>query len=444
MTRTLQIPPDVWFEIGRFLPNDDLSRMLEVNSSFFNLSMNARYYNISLIFTSGAWSNADRVFCRLQYVSLSFEPLQCRLISESMDHRNPSISKRVRKISVTWTPPPEVPWENRMLAIVNGVKVDSLLNTIDEVVDLFPRLRNILGFHFSYRSTVPTHEYLHFLECVWMEYGTRLRDLSIQGYIWGLEKTLPSAHWHFRYIQEIHVDFEHDHYYTSRLSTIPVLINSMRDTLESLIISSINPKLALNFLDMLGPFPLLRSFELLLSNRYPGYGMPPNPNHFTNKLLRSRNGALKDVSLGFGGQALLDERAGEYVMTWIDGNMSEDPSFLANLQSLHISTPINIEIVLERSSNTLQCLYLKGCGGLVYDQVAFVLGKFMHRPLYDRLEILHLGVFTLSVQLLDSLAGILPGLHELSLFINGGAWEKGEMIPGEQYYCTPVKVSLLA
>jgi hypothetical protein len=50
LSSMMEIPRDVWLYLGQFISDDDLRRLISLNSAFLELGMNARYRDISLHF----------------------------------------------------------------------------------------------------------------------------------------------------------------------------------------------------------------------------------------------------------------------------------------------------------------------------------------------------------------------------------------------------------
>ena len=42
------IPPEIWFHIAKFIPNEDFHDLLGVNNVFFNIAMDIRYREITI------------------------------------------------------------------------------------------------------------------------------------------------------------------------------------------------------------------------------------------------------------------------------------------------------------------------------------------------------------------------------------------------------------
>ena len=42
------IPPEIWFQIAKFIPNEDVCDLLGVNRVFFNIAMDIRYREIMI------------------------------------------------------------------------------------------------------------------------------------------------------------------------------------------------------------------------------------------------------------------------------------------------------------------------------------------------------------------------------------------------------------
>jgi hypothetical protein len=55
---TVMIPDDIWYHVGRFIPDNMLRSLLDVNGVFVDLAMDARYREIT-------FENFDKVTMRL-------------------------------------------------------------------------------------------------------------------------------------------------------------------------------------------------------------------------------------------------------------------------------------------------------------------------------------------------------------------------------------------
>ena len=43
------LPREIWLHVGRFVPDDDLCTLLDVNGAFFNLSMDIQYRIVVIV-----------------------------------------------------------------------------------------------------------------------------------------------------------------------------------------------------------------------------------------------------------------------------------------------------------------------------------------------------------------------------------------------------------
>jgi hypothetical protein len=58
----MELPTEIWLYISKFIPDDTLRQMLEVNRVFYSLSMDIRYREVELKKADPA---SDRMLARL-------------------------------------------------------------------------------------------------------------------------------------------------------------------------------------------------------------------------------------------------------------------------------------------------------------------------------------------------------------------------------------------
>ena len=61
------IPPEIWFHIAKFIPNEDLRDLLGVNSVFFNIAMDIRYRELVVGTTDKDIKTLKRIRCMALY-----------------------------------------------------------------------------------------------------------------------------------------------------------------------------------------------------------------------------------------------------------------------------------------------------------------------------------------------------------------------------------------
>lgn len=67
------IPPEIWFYIAKFIPNEDLRDLLGVNSIFFDIAMDIRYREVWI--TTKAINHTMRTLKRLRSLHFTIETL---------------------------------------------------------------------------------------------------------------------------------------------------------------------------------------------------------------------------------------------------------------------------------------------------------------------------------------------------------------------------------
>jgi len=74
----MEIPRDVWLYLGQFISDDDLRRLISLNSAFLELGLNARYRDIRLHFLE---ERTIRYLVRLMQVTALSTSTQSRFLN---------------------------------------------------------------------------------------------------------------------------------------------------------------------------------------------------------------------------------------------------------------------------------------------------------------------------------------------------------------------------
>ena len=66
------IPPEIWFHIAKFIPNEDLRDLLGVNSVFFNIAMDIRVRYRELVISTRITDKDIKILKRIRCMALYF------------------------------------------------------------------------------------------------------------------------------------------------------------------------------------------------------------------------------------------------------------------------------------------------------------------------------------------------------------------------------------
>ena len=67
------IPPEIWFYIAKFIPNEELRNLLGVNSIFFDIGMDIRYKEVQI--STKAINQTLKILKRLRSLHFTIETL---------------------------------------------------------------------------------------------------------------------------------------------------------------------------------------------------------------------------------------------------------------------------------------------------------------------------------------------------------------------------------
>ena len=288
---------------------------------------------------------------------------------------------------------------------------------------------------------------------IWMSLGSNLHTIHWESPLEKLHLLLlesPSIHFpvlkHLslklqRPVEQAHSDSER-----FRISLAP-FVNRHSSTIRSLSFLGINPPSPpidiISLLSMLDPLPCLQQFTLelgVLSGRYIHISDPL----ILTRFLSIHAATLEHLSLKFSGAGREDGQYHE-VDDAFGAMFSAGLRNLVVLEIRHCGfSPLKGGIVksARHFSDTITTLVIESESkfslDLTYNEVERLVMAFSHRSSDARLTTLHLGVRTLSPQLIDLLAFALPGLRTLTLkarFIHANErWTETFPPPPDSFY----------
>ena len=461
----MEIPRDVWLYLAQFIPDDDLRKMITLNSAFFDLGMNARYRDVRLHFLG---EQEIKHLVRLMQVTDLSVPTSAELCS-----RDPAVAKRIRSFSIDphidssltgisknnsgdngdghsrqkfWRRGVDVLKKRVRDRQQQGHQEESIqqysltLEGLEHaLVDAVSGWSNLREFSARWWDSAQLQQLESFLPTAWSTFGPSLRKVTLAGSTASL-RTLVSAAQRLPSLRDLCFEITHDILRADDVADMATLadviapfINSVGPTLENLSVSSWGASVDLSeFFLKLGSFPRLRHFTA----RAPfNKAFSINADGFT-RLLRDHSHSLTSVTLRLNPSgSMIDPTKEESLCRWMV-SANSDPLILANLNTMEMyptRQPSGFEAflaLLGRSADTLTALAVRD-RYLTYGEVESITSTFKSRPATLRLTTLCLNVRVLSLHLIDLLARELPWLLKLSLYAgetwrDGGAGEHGE------------------
>ncbi|KAF8338402.1 hypothetical protein F5887DRAFT_983619 [Amanita rubescens] len=391
------LPMDVWLQIVQLIPEDELKRLLSLNSLFFHTVMKNRYSHIRI---SNSPKEAKRSVAFLRRLS---DPFVGDFV-ESLSLRFEFLSTPARPNS------PSLSWKERLNAKIGRVVGRQRTGSptppssdrvfLDDVKTIFPGLKNVTEFSVYLYGTPSYIDCVPIFSCAWSTFGTRLNKCSLGGDLDSIRRILS--------LEELSIEFvQHpDETAVQGLCLVQDIIP---------VLNSLAPRLHFFRLWCWTKFNLSSFLKLHFDNAFQndGSGIP---------VFLSQMPQLQDLELRLNPQrAGLDPSAEEPLAQSL-AECTSDQRLFTNLKSLQLyptNRPEGIDILLngiQRSSRSLTALTIRD-RYLHFDEMARVITALKE---CTQLLYLRMNVRTLNVDVFDMLSTSLPHLRQLSLFLTDG------------------------
>ncbi|KAJ7903443.1 hypothetical protein B0H14DRAFT_3851256 [Mycena olivaceomarginata] len=357
------LPAELWLYIASFIPDDEIlqSRLIGVNLVFYNLVLELRSQRYNTI--------------RVETVNTTTEALLRQL-------RNPAVASHVRSLIVC----PSAGFQSKAAAPSLWQKITSGYGyyakarlTVEAIVDalvlVFPGLTGLTRFDVDLLDVSPEYDLQRFFRSAWAAFGAQLERIYVAGrpemfrrFVASDSRLVSCTTLMLRFTDELDYD-------VSELQTLTLWSWSTLD-LSGLVRA-------------LGHFPRLSTFNL----RAP-----------FNKAFSDPSGAERAARnpRRHAGRLAMDPASEQVLAAWLLSHAAR-PRVLAGLELLRI---------------TLTTLAVKD-RYFDLDEVAALLAPVAHRAPGEGLVALRLNVRVWNTALFDLLAGTLPGLKSLTLYVSG-------------------------
>ncbi|TFK36649.1 hypothetical protein BDQ12DRAFT_736745 [Crucibulum laeve] len=322
----IELPTDVWLHVAQFLPDEDILRMLGVNSVFFDLAMDKRYNEVTIY----DWKEPTRW-------TLS------RLIE-------PSIAKRVRSLKLRFSHVKEratkSSWKqvrDQLLNVAhlpnsffvgnkpNMTKVPESFNKlVNALVAVFPNLVNLTELAIDSWDLPPSYSLQPIFASAWPSFGPQLKRLLFGGHLEGYRLMIASNP-KLDGVRELDLEFTNNLHRVDPAADVAILVdviapfvNRLSPQLHSLKVWSwASSDLSSLFL-RLESFPQLQHFNI----RTPfNMVFSENPSGL-KRLLCNTSSTLQKVGLRLNPLgAVIDPAAEETLLHWLSDCVSEEQMF---------------------------------------------------------------------------------------------------------------------
>ncbi|KAJ7074738.1 hypothetical protein C8F01DRAFT_1076116 [Mycena amicta] len=418
------IPEDVWRIIASFLPQKHLRTLISVNKAFYNIVLDARYMVVR-------WDKLDK-----------------GMIKSLARLRTPSIARRVRRLHIlAWFieyltrkeslhPPSTVVtfkrWLARRVRLPSSPlpisqsshgKSSAAEDILASMTDAVRLMTSVTEYSFEWRDLPATPETKRFLLAARAAFGVSLHKLTLHAQLDNFGSLLSTVD--FDNLEELELFFDHDIAVTNspvflRDSVAP-FINYFRRSLSTLTISSASKADLSPLFHALDALPQLHQFSVRLA--------------FDTVHLSDPSGVIKILCVN--SESLYSVEVSRSLTTATvmpDDPPSTWPRFshalfthstaLSNLRTLKLPALTmgfdSTLACLRRSADTLTSLSLVEYF-LGTMELRELLDSFAHRPIDSRLRALHIGLNSLSLEVLDLLSQRAPDLKKLYLVLTHDA-----------------------
>ena len=421
----VDIPPEIWFHIAKFIPNKNLRDLLGVNSIFFNIAMDIRYREI-VISTRTAdhdMKTLKRLRCMFLYFANEIRSALPAIV------RDPLVASRVYRLSLRLThvkkatSASNIRLKHSIIHAFGSSKssqpTKAPTDLINEILNITNKLVNVRELYIELWNLPPLYDLQPLFASFWSSFGPKLYTLSLCGILEDF-RTLINSNPILGRLQELRVEFTHsgiDPIEASRAILVDVLlpfINNLAPHLLSLRLWSWASFDLSTFFSQLAPFPGLKALNV----RTP-FNSAFGDASGLKSLICNSSDTLKRVDLRLNPTGLtVDPSSEEPLSRWLLECIS-DERFFSKLQVLDIY-PTNMAAGME---------FLLGCIQRTSDNLVELIVR--DRYLQDReiktvidaasscrnLTHLKMNIRRLDIALTDSLALKLPGINRLWLSI---------------------------
>ena len=434
----LDLPVDVWLQIVQQIPEDELDRLLSLNSLFFHTVMKNRYRRVRISNSPKEAKRDMALLRRLSYVAkfsrlgaiynfnvLASDPFVGGFV-ESLSLRFEFLSSPARPSSPNLSLMERVNVAisrvvRRHLTLGSPTSPNSDRVSLDDVKIVFPSLPNVTEFAVYLYGTPGYLDCAPFFSSAWGSFGTRLCKCSVGGDLDSIRRILVTKP-DFQSLEELSMEFvQHpDESAVQGLSVvqdvIPVL-NSLAPRLQFFRLWCWTKFNLSSFLKQLGPFHSLVCLSLRghFDNAFQndGSGIPG----FLSQMPK-----LRHLELRLNPQRAGLDPSAEQPLAQSLAECTSDQRLFMNLTSLQLyptNRPEGIDILLNgirRSTQSLTALAIRD-RYLHFEEIARVIVALKE---CTQLLYLRMNVRTLNVDIFDMLSSSLPHLRQLYLYLTDG------------------------
>ncbi|KAF8808679.1 hypothetical protein BYT27DRAFT_7188646 [Phlegmacium glaucopus] len=420
------IPPEIWFHIAKFVPNQDLRDLLGVNSIFFDISMDIRYRQV-LITTRAIIqsmktlkrlsdpfiaSRVHRLSLELTHIKGFSPPLNSNSTLKSSSHfRNQlqhtiirvfgsSKSPRLQPVTVTFT------------------------DFINEIISTTNHLVNVRELFIDSWHLPLSYDPQPLFSSFWSSFGPKLHTLSLSGNLEGY-RTLINSSPTFDGLQELRIEFTNNIFRVDTdadgvilVDVLLPFINNLAPYLVSLRLWSWAYVDLSAFFSQLAPFPGLKTLNVRTA-----FNKAFGDASGLKGLIRDSSGTLQRVDLRLNPTGLTVDPSSEESLSRFLLECVSDERFFSQLRVLDIY-PTNLAAgmdfllgCIQRTSKSLEELIVRdrywqdGEIAVVLDAVSSC----------SNLTYLRMNIWRLDVALTDRMALKLPRIDRLWLSIGENA-----------------------
>ncbi|PFH48747.1 hypothetical protein AMATHDRAFT_64673 [Amanita thiersii Skay4041] len=413
------LPIDVWLYTVQFIPEDELDRLLSLNSLFFHLVMQKRYREVFIDYMNAkAMRRLSRLkdpfvaqLARVLHMRLSFPlPVQSR-VSPSRP-TTPTLHERVRSV-VNYFMGYWLPSEKSQPSPPTNVP------SLDEVASIFPALVNLDEFTVFFSNVPDLIDMVPFFASAWTTFGHRLRKLSLGGDLDGFKRFLLTQP-DLSSLEELSLEFPRQ--FSENTNSASILVdhvapftNRLASQLRFLRIWCWMDVGISSYLKLLGPFPNLQTISCMGPFNRAFLDDGTGIFHFLTQTQQLQNLELRLNPAG----VRINPLAESQLVRWLSDCASTSKVF-NNLQSLQLyptNRPEGMNVMLkcvQQSLHSLTALSIRD-RYLHTEEI-----RTLATALKDSTELtfLRMNVWMMNIELFDVLSHALPHLRRLSLYLS--------------------------
>ncbi|KAJ7063568.1 hypothetical protein C8F01DRAFT_1133538 [Mycena amicta] len=409
-----ELPDDIWRSITAILSPYELSSLLSVNRSLFNIVLDERYKEVrwEKLDTSMTWSLE-----RLKTPSIAVRVRRLHIRAWFIDYlvRKERLVKPQAYVVKprSWLGPVEEllgvppPSPSKTFSTIGDASAGDVLESMTAAVHL---MKCVTEYSFEWRDLAPTLETMGFVSAARAAFGQNLRKLCLNAQIMNFSSLISG----FDNLDELDLTFDYDQESWETPSvlrkTIAPFINRFAESLRGLKIASSSKGDMAPLFEALGKFDPLRRLSVSLA-----FSHPKEP-EAVMAVLRTNAGTLREAEI-----IRLPGSTAPSQSAWNDlsAALATDSRTLISLQRLSLSPLSKFDDTLSclrRSSDTLTHITLID-SFLDLAELEQILRIFARRPLDTGLQKLHIGLKTLPLRVFELLVKYAPDLHTLYLVL---------------------------